>query len=730
MQSPRDGRPSGDQQQAPGTAEGRQTPQSAQDAAETGTVLPCCGRAAVLDGMLPKSVAVRSGALSAAQQSALAEALNSTAASPMSWRADGSGVSPAADRDSVRGLAATQGRQLQMHAQAAAAASIGHDGPAPPPQPNSVGLILAAMLGLPPPAAPDISPAPLSWQAKQTAAASVAATQRPSLQPSPQPAVSRPVPRAGPAVGGSSGHNAYSGAGARGLRQPFSSGQEVHQGPGGLAFNGRPAGAPQQQALTHGSAAAGAAPQPNWQVPRSFRVCTLVIVLTPQAADCAPQNGVATCMTPSLPHSRKQDLRSCCPSATNSPPCTQLVCLEACTPFAWQADAAKMFARAYWGLPQLQPELAAQALHATLPAFGANPDAALLRPQAHSFQAAVAGQVSSRCFATGRIQYHRNPESTPAGHKFVMYRHMQRIRPEWPNLSLAIDDTACRLRSCRDWFVFSVHPAHVSWSGAADQVPRSFETGRCLQGRSYQPSRIPAGELSLLRPTAFGAPVSTGSDLHAHLAPSTAAAAALRATLSQPALDGGAAGIGLWPRPPDHLASAASQVSVMLLEPLMSHCPSFTFAQVRSRGSHAVVCPVTGMQPGSEEHPCHALFSTRCAKACAVIARQAAGHGVAAWSAQHPAAVPRVGASAPTDAAGVADDRPGLITSAAHWRRHSAPPQAIVLAPPNFVLSQVHLLVSSHHDTASVASPTADLHRNVSLARHCFWWVPRKFRGK
>ena len=42
-------------------------------------------------------------------------------------------------------------------------------------------------------------------------------------------------------------------------------------------------------------------------------------------------------------------------------------------------------------------------------------------------------------------------------------------------------------------------------------------------------------------------------------------------------------------------------------------------------------------------------------------------------------------------APGVPGERPGLIGGAAHWRRHSAPPQAIVMAPPNIVLSQVPL---------------------------------------
>ena len=58
---------------------------------------------------------------------------------------------------------------------------------------------------------------------------------------------------------------------------------------------------------------------------------------------------------------------------------------------------------------------------------------------------------------------------------------------------------------------------------------------------------------------------------------------------------------------------------------------------------------------------------------------------MAAWAAQH-TAPPHHG---DPPARGVPDERPGLIGSAAHWRRHSAPPpQAIVLAPPNIVLSQ------------------------------------------
>ncbi len=38
------------------------------------------------------------------------------------------------------------------------------------------------------------------------------------------------------------------------------------------------------------------------------------------------------------------------------------------------------------------------------------------------------------------------------------------------------------------------------------------------------------------------------------------------------------------------------------------------------------------------------------------------------------------------------DERPGMLTVGAHWRRHSAPPQAIVLAPPSIVLSQARVL--------------------------------------
>ena len=61
-----------------------------------------------------------------------------------------------------------------------------------------------------------------------------------------------------------------------------------------------------------------------------------------------------------------------------------------------QAEAAKLFARAYWGLPQLQPELAAQALHGTLPGLGMRPSAALAWTQSHAVQQTATEPVSRR----------------------------------------------------------------------------------------------------------------------------------------------------------------------------------------------------------------------------------------------------------------------------------------------------------------------------------------------
>ena len=120
---------------------------------------PCCDRAAVFDGMPPRPVPLRAGSAGSTQQPALVSAFGATAASACYM---GPGLTSASDL--------RLGPAVHAHSAPTGAGATGHDGPPPGPQPNSVNLILAAMLGLPTPAAGGL-PLPLSWQASQAAAA-------------------------------------------------------------------------------------------------------------------------------------------------------------------------------------------------------------------------------------------------------------------------------------------------------------------------------------------------------------------------------------------------------------------------------------------------------------------------------------------------------------------------------------------------------------------------------
>ena len=269
--------PADDRQQEPSAAEGQQTPpHTPPDAAGAVPLLACCGRAAILDGMLPKPVATRSDALSAAQQAALAEAINASAAPPMSWHLSTPSAAAPNGQASALGGSAMQtvppptAAQLAGAAAAVSAAAGGCDGPQPAPQPSSVSLILAAMLGLPAPAALDGSPLPLSWQPQQSGAATAAAV--PRLQGFAQPVAAQQAIAAGASGGSLSGTGALLSQPAMQstVQQPRSNGQEPFSSSGGPALHSQEPPAPQRQSLvqptTQQPALAAALPQPDWQV--------------------------------------------------------------------------------------------------------------------------------------------------------------------------------------------------------------------------------------------------------------------------------------------------------------------------------------------------------------------------------------------------------------------------------------------------------------------------------
>ena len=271
--------PPGDRQQTPSAAETSQAPHTLRDTAGAAPALPCCGRAAILDGMLPKPVATRSSALNPAQQAALAEALSASAAAPMSWHPSNVPAVVPHGQESASRLAATQTGSQPTSAQVEGAAR-GRDGPLPAPQPNSVSLILAAMLGLPSPAAPSGTPLPLSWQPQQTGAASLgqgpalhaAASQETKITGVTRAVDSEPVTQS--------------------TVQPRSDRQEAHPSFGSLALhNGQASAAPRQQhqqqqpsmrAGVQGPQAATALPQPDWQVlrPPAAGICRTFSVTT------------------------------------------------------------------------------------------------------------------------------------------------------------------------------------------------------------------------------------------------------------------------------------------------------------------------------------------------------------------------------------------------------------------------------------------------------------------
>ncbi len=246
--------PPDDRQQDPSAAaEGRQTSHTPRDAAGTVPVLPCCGRAAILDGMLPKPVATRSDALSAAQQAALAAAINASAAPPMSWHLDSppavalDGQEPARGASTMQTAPQPTSTQLAGLPAAAAVAPAGsHSGPLPAPQPSSVSLILAAMLGLPAPAALDGSPLPLSWQPQQSGAATTAAV--PPLQGFTQPAAAQQAVGAGVSNSSLTGTGAFLSQPAMQsiAQQPRNNGQESLSSSGGPALYSQDSAAQQR----------------------------------------------------------------------------------------------------------------------------------------------------------------------------------------------------------------------------------------------------------------------------------------------------------------------------------------------------------------------------------------------------------------------------------------------------------------------------------------------------
>ncbi len=282
--------PADDRRQEPSAAaEGQQAPHAARDAAGAVPHLQCCGRAAILDGMLPKPVATRSDALSAAQQAALAEAINASAAPPMSWHLDSLPAVMPNSQDSTRGESAMQTVPQPTSTQlAGSAAAVGaaaglagsHNVPLPAPQPSSVSLILAAMLGLSSPAGVVGAPHPLSWQPTQAVAATVAAA--PPLQGFTEPAAAQQ------AVGAEASSGSLTGTGARlsqfamqsTAQRPKSNGQEPHTSSDGPTLHGQDPAAPQRQSLIQPEAQqpapVAALPQPDWQVLRLAKSLTLI----------------------------------------------------------------------------------------------------------------------------------------------------------------------------------------------------------------------------------------------------------------------------------------------------------------------------------------------------------------------------------------------------------------------------------------------------------------------
>ena len=80
-----------------------------------------------------------------------------------------------------------------------------------------------------------------------------------------------------------------------------------------------------------------------------------------------------------------------------------------------------------------------------------------------------------------------------------------------------------------------------------------------MQGQQAQ--RLLASDLASVQWTYASPAPAASSDLHARLVSSSAAAAALRATLSQPALETGAAHVAAWSQPAaDRQPSGPSQV--------------------------------------------------------------------------------------------------------------------------------------------------------------------------